>query len=160
MNTNFKKQSICVSLLCALISLPVYADEGADDAISNEYTEQIETLQAQLKTLKEQKIAPWHFETYLGTEQERDYDHNWDFIPGSIATSPYFGAFVYQEGSPWMYDFQVLKTYVDRNDEYDRTRWQIGATRSFPFKIADKPATFKMRLGFRNDNWHYSSSVT
>lgn len=154
---NLKHLLFCFAFFWGF-SCSLSADESADDSISNEYEQKIENLQTEIKQLKEQ--ATWKFETYLGTEQERDYNPGWEFIPGSIATSPYFGAFIYQTGSLWMYDFQVLKTYIDRNDEYDRTRWQVGVTRSFPFKIADKPATFKLRLGFRNDNWHYSSTVT
>lgn len=74
-----------------------------------------------------------------------------------MATSPYVGAYIYQNDSLWLYDVQFLKTYLDNNPEYDRTRWQAGVTRTFPFTYDSKSGNTKLRLGYRNDNWHYPS---
>jgi len=144
-------------LLFSLTSLHipmVYAEEGDDDSISAAYEAEIKKLNQKISSLQKKPEAKWHFETYIGSEQERDHDKDWNLQLGSIATSPYMGAFIYQDNSSWLYDLQFLKTYVDRNHAYDRTRFQFGVTRSFPFKLVDKDAVFKLRLGYRNDNWH------
>lgn len=151
--------ALLTCLFCSYVPMS-YAEESEDDSISATYEAEIRKLNQTINELQTAKEDKWHVDTYLGTEQERDHDEDWNLLVGSIATSPYVGAFIYQDNSPWMYDVQVLKTYMDRNDEYNRTRWQFGATRAFPFKIADKDATFKLRLGYRNDNYHYRSSIT
>lgn len=102
----------------------------------------------------------WNIEAYLGTEQEIDSDDNWKFLQGSMATSPYAGAWIYQDDSLWLYDVQFLKTYIDNSQEYDRTRWQAGGTRTFPFTINGKSGNTKLRVGYRNDNWHFASINT
>ena len=135
------------------------------DAFETDYDQEIFKLNEKLKKLESERDAAqktikdqkWNFETYIGMEQEIDSDANWKFLDGSMASSPYFGAFIYQNNSLWMYDVQILKTYLDHNSEYDRTRWQVGATRTFPFMLADRKGNAKFRLGYRNDNWHYPS---
>lgn len=135
------------------------------DTFETDYDQEIYKLNIKLKALESERDAAkkaikdsaWYVDTYLGVEQEIDSDDNGKFINGSMATSPYFGAFIYQNNSLWMYDVQILKTYLDHNSEYDRTRWQVGATRTFPFTLAEHKGNAKLRLGYRNDNWHYPS---
>lgn len=152
-----KYAALIFAAVIPFISPMVYAEENDDDSMSSSYEAEISKLNQKINELQKKSNDKWHFDTYLGTEQERDHKDNWDLIIRSISTSPYVGAFVYQDNSSWLYDVQFLKTYVDRRPDYNRTRWQIGVTRSLPFKIADKAATIKLRLGYRNDNWHYYS---
>ncbi|WP_392562907.1 hypothetical protein RHO12_05390 [Orbus sturtevantii] len=150
-------------LLATLMSLGLstaYADESSDESVSASYEAEIAKLNQKLSELKKNTGDKWHVDSYIGSEQERDHDKDWHLAVGSIATSPYIGAFIYQDNSAWLYDLQFLKTYVDRNHAYNRTRFQFGVTRSFPFKLADKDAGFKLRLGYRNDNWHYGPKVS
>lgn len=142
------------------IATPVLADEFETDYDQeiiklNQRIQQIEKEKKEAQDKLKQKA--WNFDTYLGVEQEIDSDERWKFAKGSMATSPYLGAYVYQNDSLWMYDVQFLKTYIDHNSEYDRTRWQAGVTRTFPFTLAGKSGNTKLRLGYRNDNWHYAS---
>ncbi|HGV9230772.1 MULTISPECIES: hypothetical protein [Providencia] len=156
----FKKSYLYIGLMMIFTSSQSIADEFEIDYDQqiiklNQRINELEKKKSDLEKKNKEKI--WNVESYLGTEQEIDSDDNWKFLKGSVATSPYFGAFIYQNNSLWMYDIQVLKTYLDNNSEYDRTRWQVGATRTFPFTFHDKPGNFKLRLGYRNDNWHYAS---
>ncbi|WP_392551913.1 hypothetical protein RHO14_10610 [Orbus wheelerorum] len=148
-----------VSLISFNISV-AYADESSDESISASYEAEIIKLNQKISELQKKPDSKWHVDTYIGSEQERDHYNNWDLQLGSINTSPYAGAFIYQDNSSWLYDLQFLKTYVDRNHAYDRTRFQFGVTRSFPFKLADKDAAFKLRLGYRNDNWFYARKIS
>ncbi|CNC51902.1 Uncharacterised protein [Yersinia frederiksenii] len=140
--------------------MPVFADEFETD-----YDQEIIKLNKRIQQIEqEKKVAQdklkqkaWNFDTYIGAEQEIDSDESWKFIKGSMATSPYVGAYIYQNESLWLYDVQFLKTYLDNNPEYDRTRWQAGVTRTFPFTYDGKSGNTKLRFGYRNDNWHFAS---
>ncbi|WP_313083278.1 hypothetical protein [Atlantibacter sp.] len=153
-----------VALICALAYCAPTLGAN-DDEFSTDYNQKIIELNKRIADMeKENQQHPatlnnkvWNFETYIGTEQEIDSDNNWKFTQGSMATSPYIGAWIYQNNSLWLYDVQFLKTYLDHNQEYDRTRWQLGATRTFPFTLDGKTGNTKLRLGYRNDNWHYAS---
>lgn len=135
------------------------------DEFGQDYNQEIIKLNKRLKQMEEErdgalkkiKEKEWHFDTYIGVEQEIDSNDHWKFTNGSMATSPYLGAFIYQNNSLWLYDVQFLKTYIDHNQEYDRTRWQAGVTRTFPFTLAEREGNTKVRLGYRNDNWHFPS---
>lgn len=149
-----------VILSAIAMSAPVMADESSTD-----YDQEILKLNQRILAMeKEKKEAQtklekkvWNFDTYIGVEQEIDSDDNWKFMKGSMATSPYLGAFIYQNDSLWLYDVQFLKTYLDNMQEYDRTRWQAGVTRTLPFTLDGKSGNTKLRIGYRNDNWHYPS---
>ncbi|SCC50141.1 hypothetical protein [Kosakonia oryziphila] len=135
------------------------------DETSIDYDQEIIKLNKRIQQMEKEKHDhqlkqrqnTWNFETYIGTEQEIDSNDHWKFIKGSMATSPYLGAFIYQSDSLWLYDVQFLKTYLDNTPEYDRTRWQAGVTRTFPFTLDGKSGNTKLRLGYRNDNWHFPS---
>lgn len=152
---------VALSLSC----LSSASAEELEDEFSTDYQQEINRLNQKIQQLEQKKAQleampkekKWHVEAYVGTEQEIDSDDNWTFLKGSMATSPYIGVFIYQDESLWMYDVQILKTYLDNNSEYNRTRWQLGATRTFPFNYHNQPGNFKLRLGYRNDNWHYPS---
>lgn len=156
------KSALRINIALILSLIAPLASAGDFEA---DYDQQIERLNKQLKQLESERDAArksikdnaWHVDSYIGMEQEIDSDENWKFIDGSMASSPYLGAFIYQNNSLWMYDVQILKTYLDHNPEYDRTRWQLGATRTFPFKWAERNGNAKLRVGYRNDNWHYPS---
>ncbi|RJL52908.1 hypothetical protein [Pectobacterium carotovorum] len=149
-------------MLCGTI---VLTGSAMADEFRTDYDQEIIRLNERIKQIEKEKKEGekklqsklWNFETYLGTEQEIDSDHNWKFTKSSMATSPYVGAWIYQNNSLWLYDMQFLKTYLDNNKEYDRTRWQAGVTRTFPFTINGKTGNTKLRLGYRNDNWHFAS---
>lgn len=134
---------------------PVLADEFETDYDQEIYklNKRIQQIEKEKKEVQDKlRQKAWNFENYIGAEQEIDSDESWKFIKGSMATSPYVGAYIYQHDSLWLYDVQFLKTYLDNNPEYDRTRWQAGVTRTFPFTYDGKSGNTKLRLGYRNDN--------
>ena len=100
----------------------------------------------------------WNHEVYFGVEQEINSDKDWKFLDGSLATSPYVGMFLYQDGSKFLYDFQFLKTYIDHNEEYNRNRFSTGVTYRDSFKLDNgKTGTWGLRIGYRNDSYHWDS---
>lgn len=149
-----KTKQIAFLTTLLLSSHSAFAKE-TEDNFDSLYQQELAELKNKVQELESKKQHQWHVDTYIGMEQEIDSNDHWKFINGSMATSPYFGAFIYQDNSLWMYDVQVLKTYIDHNKEYDRTRWQVGATRTFPF--SDNKGNMKVRVGYRNDNWHFAS---
>lgn len=100
----------------------------------------------------------WNHEVYFGVEQEVNSDADWKFLDGSLATSPYVGMFLYQDGSKVMYDFQFLKTYIDDNEEYNRNRFSAGVTYRDSFTLKNgKTGNWGVRVGYRNDSYHWDS---
>lgn len=109
---------------------------------------------AKLKAIKPR----WNHEMYFGIEQEIDSDENWKYNKGGVATSPYVGMYLFQDGSKWMYDMQFLKTYLDGQEEYNRNRLSVGARYMTSFKApSGKTGTWGYRIGYRNDSFHWKS---
>lgn len=100
----------------------------------------------------------WNHEVYFGVEQEINSDADWKFLDGSLATSPYVGMFMSKDGSKLLYDFQFLKTYIDDNEEYNRNRFSTGVTYRDSFNLKNgKNGNWGVRLGYRNDSYHWDS---
>lgn len=141
-------------------SLSVYA---ADETQPADNSSEVEVLERELNSVKSELHAlknkpKWNVEAYLGNEQEINSNDNWKFQDGSMATSPYIGAFFYQDGSKWMYDVQFLKTFIDHNSEYNRNRLSAGVTYTEPFKLDNGTDGYaRMRVGYRNDSYHWGS---
>ncbi|MGL5427898.1 MAG: hypothetical protein ACRDAS_08305 [Cetobacterium sp.] len=134
----------------------------------NSIKEELETTKLELskyKTEAEKNAAivkkagkKWNHEVYFGVEQEINSDNDWKFLDGSLATSPYTGMFLYQDDSKLLYDIQFLKTYIDHNEEYNRNRFSTGVTYRDSFKLEDgKTGNWGLRVGYRNDNYHWDS---
>lgn len=134
------------------------------DSIKNELN-QTKLELSKYKTESEKNAAivqklgkKWNHEVYFGVEQEINSDKDWKFLDGSLATSPYVGMFLYQDGSKFLYDFQFLKTYIDHNEEYNRNRFSTGVTYRDSFKLDNgKTGTWGLRIGYRNDSYHWDS---
>ncbi|MGL5949060.1 MAG: hypothetical protein ACRCYV_08510 [Aeromonas sp.] len=151
-----------VSLLASLLAAGYAQAEENNVLAPTDQGSDVQQLEQELSSVKQELTAlknkpKWNVEAYLGTEQEINSDDDWKFQNGSLATSPYLGAFIYQDGSPWMYDVQFLKTYIDHNSEYNRNRFSLGVTRTMPFNIEGKSGSVKMRVGYRNDSYHWGS---
>ncbi|MGL6167599.1 MAG: hypothetical protein ACRC0Y_04845 [Fusobacteriaceae bacterium] len=113
---------------------------------------------AKLKAIK----PKWNHEVYVGIEQEVWSDDNFKYgeTTDPLLTSPYTGMYLYQDGSKMMYDMQYLKTYFSRTPEYNRNRFSVGARYMDSFKLeSGKTGTWAVRLGYRNDNYHWKSAT-
>ncbi|MGL6064260.1 MAG: hypothetical protein ACRC0S_04180 [Fusobacteriaceae bacterium] len=100
----------------------------------------------------------WNHELYFGIEQEINSDSDWKFLDSSLATSPYTGMFLYKDDSKFLYDIQFLKTFIDHLEEYNRNRFSAGITYRDSFKLnSGKTGNYGLRLGYRNDSYHWSS---
>lgn len=122
------------------------------------YRDAAERDAARLRTIK----PKWNHEMYFGIEQEILTNDNWKYNGRTIeplVTSPYTGMYLFQDGSKWMYDIQYLKTYISRAQEYNRNRFSAGARYSDSFKLdSGKTGTWAVRLGYRNDSFHWKSA--
>lgn len=115
--------------------------------------------EAEKTTAKLNSIKPkWNHELYFGVEQEINSNEDWKYIDGTVVTSPYTGMYLYQDGSKFMYDIQFLKTYISTAEEYNRNRFSAGVTYRDSFKLeSGKTGTWGVRVGYRNDSYHWDS---
>lgn len=94
---NILKGFVILSTLT--MCMPLLADEFETD-----YDQEIHKLNKRIQQIEQEKKEAqdklrqkaWNFDTYIGAEQEIDSDESWKFIKGSMATSPYVGAYIYQ----------------------------------------------------------------